>query len=124
MRKAATAARTTWAVLFALLLALRLLSPAGFMPAFEHGSVSIVICPDYEPPASPMAHHHHGGTKKVHAPCPFASASAVGAIGDETPWLVAALLLSAPLLLGRTFRFIAKHSSHERPPLRGPPLPA
>jgi hypothetical protein len=34
--------RMIWAALLALALALRLLTPAGFMPAFDRGAVSIV----------------------------------------------------------------------------------
>lgn len=32
-------------MLLALLLGLRLLTPTGFMPAFDHGAVTIVACP-------------------------------------------------------------------------------
>jgi len=107
------------------MLAAGLLSPAGFMPAFEHGSVSIVACPDYEPAAAPLMHHHHDGhTKKVRQPCPFASASALGTVGEFGPLLVTALLLAAALLLGRPSCFLERHSLHERPPLRGPPATA
>jgi hypothetical protein len=108
----------------ALLLALRSLAPAGFMPDFENGAVTIVICPDAAPVA---AHHHHGSGdhKGQHQLCPYAAASALGALGpDWPPLLPAVLVFAAALLLGRTFLFIEQHSRRERPPLRGPPIPA
>jgi hypothetical protein len=38
--------------------------------------------------------------------------------------LVGVLILAAALLLGRTFQFLERSRAHERPPLRGPPIPA
>jgi len=122
VRSASLATRAILGALLALVLALRLLSPAGFMPAFDHGSVTIVACPDYAP-APPMAHHHHGDSKNDHPPCPYAAGAAAGTLADF--FLVAAVaLFGAALILGRTFRFLERHRDRERPPLRGPPLPA
>jgi hypothetical protein len=106
-----------------LLLALRSLAPAGFMPAFENGAVTIVICPDAAPVA---AHHEHrsGHHDGRHRPCPYAAASALGALGPDWPPLLPALFFAVALLLGRTFLFVERHSKRERPPLRGPPIPA
>jgi hypothetical protein len=122
MKRASAIVRTVTAAALALLMAARLLSPAGFMPSFEHGAVAIVICPDAEPTAAPMAHHHHGGAKKLHQPCPYAAGAAAGALADAFALLAAALVFGAALQLGRTFRFLERHRSHDRPPLRGPPL--
>jgi hypothetical protein len=47
-------------VLLALLLAVRLLSPAGFMPSFDRGTITIVACPDAASAPAMMGHHHHG----------------------------------------------------------------
>jgi hypothetical protein len=125
LRIATIPSRTIWAGLLALVLALRLLTPAGFMPAFEHGSVAIVVCPDADPaPASSMPMHHHGDRKTLHQPCPYAAAAALGTFGADAPLLTANLTVGPVLLLGRTFLFLEKSRSHERPPLRGPPLPA
>jgi hypothetical protein len=124
VRTASGLARSIAAALFALLLALRLLTPEGFMPAFEHGAVTIVACPDADPAAvPPMAAHHHG-SKKVDQPCPYASTSGLGSVAPDLPLLVGALLLSSALLLGRTFLFLERSRAYERPPLRGPPIPA
>lgn len=125
LRSAATAQRAIWAALLAFALALRLLTPAGFMPAFDHGAVSIVACPDWDggTPASPT-HHHHGGSKTTHQPCPFAAASGPGALTAVFGSLLGLLILWPALLLGRTFLFLERPSARERPPTRAPPLPA
>ena len=126
MRTGATPLRAVWAALFALLLAVRMLSPPGFMPAFDHGAVTIVVCPDSEAPLLPAGsmHHHHHDKAKHQSPCPYASASALGALGSDFGALLEVLIIGAALLLGRTFLFIERHGRRERPPLRGPPLPA
>jgi hypothetical protein len=117
--------RAIWVTLLALGLALRLLTPAGFMPAFDHGIVSIVACPDWDSgtPATP-AHHHHGGSKTPHQPCPFAAASGLGALTTAFGSLLNVMILAPALLLGRTFLFIECHSARVRPPTRAPPFPA
>jgi hypothetical protein len=111
-------------MLAALLLALRCLAPAGFMPAFDHGVVTIVACPDADG-AVPSGMHHGGDHKSLHQPCPYASAASLGALGpDWTPLLQVLIFAVALLLLGRTFLFVERHATRDRPPLRGPPLPA
>ena len=96
-------------------------APAGFMPAFDGGAVTIVACPDAAP-ATPM--HHHGDHKSFHQPCSYAAAGALGALGNDWAPLAAVVLFAAALLLGRTFLFIERHATRERPPLRGPPISA
>ena len=125
-RTASPPRRAIWALALALILALRLLAPAGFMPAFDHGAVTIVVCPDAEPIAPAMAgHHHHDHSKKFHQACPYAAASSLGATVADWPPLDAALFaLGLALLIGRPFVSLERHRAHERPPLRGPPLPA
>ena len=125
VRSATTQQRTAWAVLLALILALRLLAPAGFMPAFDHGAVTIVACPDADGGAlASLAHHHHGGPKALHQPCPYAAGSGLGALAAEFAPLLDVLLFAPALLLGSTFRFIERNSSRERPPTRASPIPA
>ncbi|HEY7005315.1 MAG TPA: DUF2946 family protein [Sphingomicrobium sp.] len=124
IRAAPIPIRFAWAMLFALLLAVRSLAPAGFMPAFEHGAVTIVACPDASPTAMAMHHHHPADHKSAHQPCPFAAASALGAVGPDWAPLPAVAFFGAALVLGRTFPFVQLHSRRERPPLRGPPIPA
>ena len=107
-----------------LLLGLRVLSPAGFMPAFDHGEVTIVACADAMPFGMTPGPMHHQHDKRHPSPCPYAAASGLSAIGEEAAFPFDALALGAALLLGRTFLFMERHRPRERPPLRGPPLPA
>ena len=125
LRSAATAERGFWTTLLAFALALRLLTPAGLMPAFDHGTVSIVACPDWDngTPATP-AHHHHGGPKTLHQPCPYAAASGLGTLTAVSGCLLGVLILAPALLLGRTFLVLERHSGRERPPTRAPPISA
>ena len=120
MRKAPASIRFAVAIVLALLLGARLLSPAGFMPSFEHGSVTIVACPDYDPPSS-MAHHRPAPMKSQHH-CPYATGSAA-AVPIAVAILAALLIAGTAVLLGRTYRFVERHRLFERPPLRGPPIP-
>lgn len=116
--------RYSIAALLVLLLGVRLLSPAGFMPTFEHRSVAIVVCTDAEPVPVPMAHHHHhGDPKKLHQLCPYA-AGAASATLTEFALFAEGLRVGVALLAGRPFRFLQRHRPYDRPPLRGPPLPA
>ena len=107
--------------MFALLLAVRSLAPAGFMPAFDHGAVTIVVCPDAAG-AAPMAAHHRGEHKGFHQPCPYAAASAVGTLPLEWAPLLGLALLGALLPIARLPCFATLRSERERPPTRGPPL--
>jgi hypothetical protein len=125
LRRSSIMSRALLGAALAVLIALRLLSPAGFMPSFDRGAVTIVACPDFDPPAmSPMGHHHHHGTKaKAHGVCPYASASTLGA-ADLGGFVLAAVLLAGASLLGRGSDYIAADRRHRRPPSRGPPIPA
>ena len=127
MRTAPSFVRFVCAALLALLLGLRLLGATGYMPAVEHGSMTIVVCPDADvdaPLAIDTAHHHHGHSKHKHAVCPYASASSLGTLTMGFAALVGVLIFAAALLLGRTFRFLERNRACERPPSRAPPLPA
>ena len=123
MNASSATSRSAVAALFALLLAVRLLSPVGFMPWFNHGTVAIVVCPDGEPAAAPMAHHHHSGDPKLQQQCPYA-AGAAPATASNFAVIVAALLAVAALLSFRSFEALIRRRHRVRPPLRGPPLHA
>jgi len=125
MRAAAIPIRFAWAALFALLLSLRCLVPAGFMPAFDHGAVTIVACPDGDGAAAPMMHHgQHPGPSIPHQPCPYAAASSLGALGPGWAPLPIAIFFAAALLPGRRFFSVDRQRGRERPPAIGPPIPA
>lgn len=125
MRAAPSPVRFACAALLALLLALRLLGSTGYMPAMDHGSFAIVVCPDADPNA-PLAlgMHHHGHAKHDHNHnhCPYAAAAALGALGNDWTPLIAVLLVGIALLLGRTFQFVDRQARRERPPAIGPPI--
>ena len=115
--------RPAWAALLLALLALRLLAPDGFMPAFDHGAVTIVACPDGAAQA-PMAHHSKHHPARFHQLCPYAAAATPAAFGPGIVLLIGAILfLSAPLV-GRPFLFVGYARAREPPHLRGPPFPA
>lgn len=121
MRIEARLARVTCAALLALILALRLLTPAGFMPAFDRGAVAIVLCPDAD--LSPaMAAHHQGHSKNLHQPCSYASAAGHDAVALDFAELIGASIAALALLLGRNSTVIEPRRAYERPPPRGPPL--
>lgn len=127
VRSAPSFARAVIAALLALLFAFRLLGPAGFMPAFDHGAVTIVLCPDAGgggPLAFDGAGHHHSKTKKAHQPCPYASSTSLGALDSDVIQLPDILVIAAALLLGRAFLFVERNRLRQRPPATGPPLPA
>jgi hypothetical protein len=110
-------------IALALLIAVRLLSPPGFMPSFDRGTLTIVSCPDYEP-IVPQMGHHHGKSGKVHSPCPYAAASSLGGVELPAFAIAAILLAGASLPIGRAGDYVAASRRHYRPPSRGPPLPA
>ena len=126
MRAAAHPVRSAWAVLFALMLSLRLLGSAGYMPALDHGSLTLVACPDaaLSAPFAIPGMHHHGQMHHDHSICPYAAAAALGATENPFVPLVPILLVAMVLLLGRGFTFIERQNHRDRPPAIGPPLPA
>ena len=126
MRTASVHSRALCALVLALLLAVSSLAPAGFMPAYEHGSVMIVPCPDADVSAAPMAaHHHHSGDHhSAHQPCPYASASGPGLNGFDYGPLIGLVIFAAALLLRQTLLFAQRGYARARPPARGPPFPA
>lgn len=128
MRAASSPIRFAWAAAFALLLGLRLLGASGFMPEVAHGRLSLVACPDAEigaPLALGMPQHRHGTGQHDRSTCPYAAAAALGAVPNEfAPLLQAGLLFAVALLLGRTFLFVERRTSRQRPPAIGPPVPA
>jgi len=106
-----------FAALFAVLLGLRLLSPAGFMPSFEHGAVTIVACPDagFAP-----AHHDHD-KRKTGQPCPYAAASALGTLATLAVAIALGALFAVAWLIAASPQR-PRAPSRLHPPATGPPL--
>ena len=122
LRSAPVTIRFACALLCALALSLRLLSPAGFMPTWERGQLVITICPDAAAAAvGHTMHHSHSKGSKAHQPCPFASAVSDSLADSQATQPPSSLAFGVPLVLGRTFLF-ERHRQQERPPPTGPPL--
>ena len=124
MRSCSPPARALGAALLALLLGLRLLAPAGFMPEFDRGAVTIVACPDAFAAIVP-AHHNHGADhRSLHQPCPYAAAPALGALPGDSALFTALAVSFAVLLHGRPVVSAERRRANERPHPTGPPIPA
>lgn len=117
------------ALIVAAALLVRLLVPAGFMPVFAGGAVTIAVCTGDGPmqviipaPGATGQHDDRGG--HATSPCAFADL-ALPAIGGADPVLLAAALL---FVIAAALAAVAaaphRRIAHLRPPLRGPPLPA
>ena len=124
MRASANPVRYAWVLLFALMLSLRLLGSAGFMPAFDHASLTLIACPDAElnAPLAIGTMHRHGHMQHARQPCPYAAAGALGATDDTFVPLIAIVLIGMTLLLGRAFAFLDRESRRDWPPAIGPPF--
>jgi hypothetical protein len=106
MTAASSPFRFACATLLGLLLALRLLGSSGYMPAVDHGSLTIVVCPDADlnaPLALGGAHHHHGKAPHGANVCPYAAAASLGAVGPGWVPLLAGILFGLVLLPRRAF---------------------
>lgn len=124
LRPSSHSQRLFWAAAFALLLAMRLLTPTGFMPAWSGNSLQIVPCD--EASVQVAAAMHHGGhaqhDKAKHRQlCPYGAASAQAfasppAITGEQPPALASIA-PAGTVSGR----LALVRKIERPPCRAPP---
>jgi hypothetical protein len=133
MRRIAPFTRFLVAVLFALWVGVRLLTPIGFMPSFAGGSLAIVECPEVlgaqmpgmDMPGKAMPHgHQHDESKVFHQSCPYAEAASLAGLEFHVT-LVALLVLFAALApLARVMLAVSRRATRERPPSQGPPLPA
>ena len=122
MASAPAMKRALCATLLALLLAVRSLSPAGFMPSFEQGRLAIVTCPDASP--MPMAGYSHGDHDKARQQCPYVAASSLGALGASFGSLLEAPVLGDTLRRGVPQTEAPTLDRRLRPPTRAPPLSA
>lgn len=123
--------RACWAVVLALLLAMRLLTSAGFMPAWSAGQLSLVACDDAGAQVlARSAHREHApedGTKdgrKQGQTCPYAIASAQAWV-DADPTVVVTTAFAAPILqLAAEPVALPSGQWASRPPSTGPPVQA
>jgi len=109
--------------LFALLMSMRMLTPNGFMPAWESGQFQVSPCDDAGARIGKAAHHgeHKKDAPKHRQPCPFAAASAQSFVTSTPAAIVEPF---APVILSHALPRPVAHSpirKAERPPSRAPP---
>lgn len=118
---ASTGRRAMLSAVMALALALRLLSPAGFMPSFAGGALTIVVCPDSGLHERMVGQHHdHGKTHQQ--PCPYAAAASAGSLPTDASAISAS---NAPPIAARPAIVVTAllgDRTRDRPPATGPPL--
>lgn len=124
VRAAPVPLRLFWATVFALTLAMRLLTPNGFMPAFDHGRLTIVDCPGSSMAPMPsmpgMGHDPNKGCQT----CPHAIATGAG-LADAAPLNVGVAAFAVVAQVAwREFIVRAAISKQDRPPAIGPPVSA
>jgi hypothetical protein len=111
-----------WALLLALLLGARSLSPPGFMPTFADRGLTISICPDADPVAPMPGSHQEGHSKALHQPCAYASATSFALGASDAPIVAPLLLVAVGAPIIPSYALGQSQRGHERPPLRGPPI--
>ena len=114
-----------WGFVFALMLALRMLTPVGFMPVVDGGGLSLSVCPDAGPMRAAPMHHHHGKAPKAapHQPCPYAAA-AQPFVAADAPALLDVAALPPIAIRPIPVRALAASQFFPRPPSRAPPAKA
>ncbi len=141
-RRVRLSTRLILAVLLALCLGVRLLTPAGFMPSFADGALTIIPCPDAAgapPPAAvrhmdgmamggmaiPASVHDHDRSKDGfhHPSCPYASAASLVGIDLGIASLIVVILKATLPAPSRALARFRRCATRDRPPSRGPPFP-
>lgn len=140
--KCSSFTRSMTAAFAALVLALRVIGGAGYMPMVDHGRLTIALCPDGEwtaPSARPVAMPGmdmalgggmekgagHGSKSGDHRdPCPFAAASSVSAVAGAPPAVSAATEAGLAPPLSSPLPALVSNARVERPFATGPPIPA
>ena len=132
------------AAVLALCLAVRVLTPPGFMPSFASGALAVVPCPDAAgaPPVAPPMHHmagmamphiataapvhdHESGKNAFHhQTCPYAAAASLSGLDVGVLVVAVLVLLAAVPALTRALPAFTRRATRERPPAQGPPQPA
>lgn len=126
VRNSFTVMRSAWVTVLALMLAMHIVTSAGYMPMVEHGRLSVMLCPDGEwtAPSMPMGGSHHGSNPASHQLCPYAAAAAMPFAGAP-PLLLLTVASAAFALFAPVLRQSPPRPGHlARPPSTGPPLPA
>lgn len=120
--------RAFTSALMALVLAMKLLVPGGFMPTFSNGQIVITLCSGTETMKTVMtmpgmehgkpSDSQHG---KVEQPCAFSGLSAPSMGAIDPVLLALAVVFIMSVALRPVVRGTAVARQFLRPPLRGPP---
>ncbi|HET6943141.1 MAG TPA: DUF2946 family protein [Sphingomicrobium sp.] len=117
--------RACWALAFAVLVAMRLLTPTGFMPAWGDSQVRIILCDDSGTKIGAATHHGHQGKSdgsKHRQSCPYAAASATPFLTLPTIGVTPPLAAASDLLASTQAARLEVERKIERPPSRAPPV--
>lgn len=131
LRRLIVTRRPIAVLVIALFLAMKTLSPAGFMPRVSNGQIVIGVCSDAEPAQMVMAPPDaaHGGADhddggKPEPACPY-SGLASPALSVAGPTLLSSAMLFVMTMVERML-VPPRHTRRLflRPPLRAPPAAA
>lgn len=121
-------ARSLFAAVFALALALRIAVPSGFMPVETAHGMVVRICDGMGDSKTMVIdlqrsddRHDQSDHHKPAAPCAFAGLSAPALGTDATVAIAAPAMLLGEFALPPPIRFGLARSDFLTPPLRGPP---
>lgn len=109
---------------FALLVAMRLLTPAGFMPDWGGSQFRVSLCGDFGSQIAAPGHRGHDKTEKTNhrQPCPYAAASALPFLDAPEPVIPLPADLRSLSPSGTHLVYIIPRRKIERPPSRAPPV--
>jgi hypothetical protein len=114
--------RTCWGLLLGLVLALRLLVPAGYMPAWDKGQPAIVACADFAVSTNGHGDPDHDNGRDEQ-PCAYALAAAMAV--DRFPLLAEGQVefdITVDADWTSSTPSIGQGLAAPPPPSRGPPL--
>jgi hypothetical protein len=123
--------RGVFAAVFALALMLRILVPAGFMPAESTQGIVIRICSgmdearavvlDLHRSEDGKRHPYHPG---AHGTCAFAALFGPATVPDPPHAILSSAMAPGEHVLPPPLQFNLPIPDYLTPPLRGPPIPA
>jgi hypothetical protein len=112
-----------WAVALALLLAMRLLTPQGFMPAWHGNQPRLILCDELGAQVGANTHHGHGekDAPKHRQTCPYAAASAQSFLDPPATTIALPFAASSTVTPVHAFTGEPLKQPIRRPPSRAPP---
>ncbi|WP_079247123.1 hypothetical protein [Sphingomonas turrisvirgatae] len=120
--------RLAFGALLALALAMRVMMPAGFMPAIGTGKLMVLVCTEFGPQRVaidiPGAPARPDDANKADQPCAFAGQGQALLPGADPVQIAAALAFILALGFAAVVLPRLRPARHAWPPLRGPPQAA